>query len=135
MPQNNQIKSYIRVDASGRDIAGSNILRMKKPVTGKWRELVAYLCCSNVVTTPLISTPASVTLSSVNFSLLCGATTVSKLSVATATTTLAQVVAALNTNFSMYGVFTVVGSTISLALIQTIGTSLCPAGVLSFIIN
>ena len=135
MSQDNTTKSYIRIDASGRDIAGSNILRKKKPVTGKWRELTAYQCCNNVVTQKLISTPASTALTVVNFSLLCGATVVSKLSVTATTTTLAQVVAVLNTNFSMYGVFTVVGLTITLDLIKSIGDAFCTGGTLSFVIN
>lgn len=39
------LKAYIRVDGSGRDVAGSLVLRTKKPKNGNWRQIQAYECC------------------------------------------------------------------------------------------
>ena len=44
-------KAYIRIDGSGRDVAGSLLLRNKMPGNGKWREVVAYQCCNFTTTT------------------------------------------------------------------------------------
>jgi len=135
MAQNNELKTYIRLDHSGRMINGTNINRKKMPVTGRWKEINAYLCCNPVLTVALTSTPADVTLTTVNFHLLCGATEVANLDVVATTTDLATLVTALNTNFSTYGVFTASGSDIELALYKNIADALCPDGVLSFVID
>lgn len=39
------LKAFVRYDGSGRIIAGSLILRMKKPKTGNWTQIQAYECC------------------------------------------------------------------------------------------
>ncbi len=39
MAFNPRLKTYIRLDSSGRDIPNTNVLRLKMPVTGRWREL------------------------------------------------------------------------------------------------
>lgn len=135
MPQNNQLNAYTRVDASGRIIPSTTVLRQKRPVTGRWMELKAYQCCDNQEVTSLVSTPASVALTTVNFTLFCSGVAVAKLSQVVTTTTLTGLVAAANTNFSAYGVFTEVGTTVVLALKKEIGTSLCPAGVLTFTLS
>lgn len=134
--QNNKLHTYIRIDASGRDIQGTNVLRKKIPVTGKWRESNAYECCNPVLTTSLDSTPASLSLTTVNFHLRCGGVDVANLSVVSTTTNQATLITALNTNFSVYGVFTPLSTTgVTLALYQSIADSLCAGGVLSFVIN
>lgn len=48
--QDNQTKAYIRIDGSGRVVAGSLILRKKMPKVGKWREIPAYECCNPTTT-------------------------------------------------------------------------------------
>ena len=55
MSTNRNQKAYIRIDGSGRDVAGSLILRNKKPGNGKWREVLAYECC-NFDPTPTTTT-------------------------------------------------------------------------------
>lgn len=135
MPQDNTLHTYIRIDASGRDIAGTNVLRRKLPKTGKWRQLDAYECC-NFDVTILTSTPADVTLTTVNFTLNCGAVAVIKNAVTATSTDLASLVGILNTNFSFYGTFSVSGTTdIQLDLVKSIGEGLCPTGILSFVIS
>lgn len=41
-----KLKAYVRYDGSGRVVAGSLILRKKKPKVGKWVEIPAYECCT-----------------------------------------------------------------------------------------
>ena len=53
MSTNRNQKAYIRIDGSGRDVAGSLILRNKKPGNGKWREVLAYECCNTTPVNPL----------------------------------------------------------------------------------
>lgn len=45
MASKNKLKSFVRLDGSGRVVAGSNILRKKKPKVGNWLELPAAVCC------------------------------------------------------------------------------------------
>ena len=45
------LKAYVRFDGSGRIVAGSLILRRKKPKVGKWVEIPAYECCNPTTTT------------------------------------------------------------------------------------
>tara|TARA_R100000544_G_C2224267_1_gene59557 strand:- start:685 stop:1326 length:642 start_codon:yes stop_codon:yes gene_type:complete len=59
MSTNRNQKAYIRIDGSGRDVAGSLLLRNKKPGNGKWREVLAYECC-NLTTTTTTANPAVV---------------------------------------------------------------------------
>jgi len=54
------LKAYVRFDGSGRIVAGSLILRRKKPKVGKWVEIPAYECC-NPTTTTTSSTSSTTT--------------------------------------------------------------------------
>ena len=40
------LKAFVRYDGSGRVVAGSLILRRKKPKVGKWTEIQGYQCCN-----------------------------------------------------------------------------------------
>lgn len=46
-PYNPRYKEYVRQDAAHRDVAGTNIWRLKKPKTGSWRQIIdgANACC------------------------------------------------------------------------------------------
>lgn len=65
MSTNRNQKAYIRIDGSGRDVAGSLILRNKKPGNGKWREVLAYECC-NFDPTPTPTTTTTTSLAPLN---------------------------------------------------------------------
>ena len=54
------LKGFVRIDGSGRIVAGSLILRQNKPKVGKWREIPAYECC-NPTTTTTTTVPATTT--------------------------------------------------------------------------
>lgn len=45
------LKAYVRIDGSGRVVAGSLVLRRKMPKVGKWMEIQAYECCNPTTTT------------------------------------------------------------------------------------
>ena len=64
MSTNRNQKAYIRIDGSGRDVAGSLILRNKKPGNGKWREVLAYECCNLTTSTTTFNPLAVGTLKS-----------------------------------------------------------------------
>jgi hypothetical protein len=51
MSTNRNLKAYIRIDGSGRDVAGSLVLRRKMPGNGKWKEILGYQCCNTTTTT------------------------------------------------------------------------------------
>lgn len=50
------LKAFVRFDGSGRVVAGSLVLRRKKPKVGNWQEITAYECCNP--TTTAIAYPA-----------------------------------------------------------------------------
>lgn len=51
IPNKRDLKGYVRIDGSGRIIAGSLVLRKKMPKNGRWYEAPAYLCCLSTTTT------------------------------------------------------------------------------------
>ncbi len=50
MSTNKDLKAYIRIDGSGRDVPGSLVLRTRMPGNGKWRQILADQCCNPVIT-------------------------------------------------------------------------------------
>lgn len=46
MTNSRPLKAYVRYDGSGRIIAGSLVLRRKKPKVGNWQEIQGYECCN-----------------------------------------------------------------------------------------
>ena len=59
------LKAFVRFDGSGRIVAGSLILRRKKPKVGKWVEIPAYECCNPTTTTTTTTvTPTTTTTTS-----------------------------------------------------------------------
>ena len=55
------LKAFVRFDGSGRIVAGSLILRRKKPKVGKWVEIPAYECCNQTTTTTTTVAPTTTT--------------------------------------------------------------------------
>ena len=60
-PNKRDLKAFVRIDGSGRVVAGSLILRKKMPKVGKWQEIVAYECCNYTTTTTTTTTTATTT--------------------------------------------------------------------------
>lgn len=61
MSNKRDLKAFVRFDGSGRIVAGSLILRKKKPKVGKWHEIQAYECCNYVPTTTTTTSSTSTT--------------------------------------------------------------------------
>lgn len=55
------LKAFVRIDGSGRVVAGSLILRKTKPKVGKWQEIPAYECCNPTTTTTTSVAPTTTT--------------------------------------------------------------------------
>lgn len=62
---NQRLKAFVRFDGSGRVVAGSLILRKKKPKVGKWVEIQAYECCNETTTTTTTVAPTTTTTTTV----------------------------------------------------------------------
>lgn len=56
MSNKKDLKAFVRFDGSGRIVAGSLILRRKKPKVGKWVQIAAYECCDPDFTTTTTTT-------------------------------------------------------------------------------
>ena len=61
MSNKKDLKAFVRFDGSGRIVAGSLILRRKKPKVGNWVQIQAYECCDPDF--PTTSTTTSTTSS------------------------------------------------------------------------
>lgn len=48
--RNPRKKAFIRIDASGRIVPGSVVLRNQKPRIGRWVEIAADVCCTTTTT-------------------------------------------------------------------------------------
>jgi hypothetical protein len=46
-----ELKAFVRIDGSGRNVPTSLILRKSKPKIGRWVEVTAYECCNESTTT------------------------------------------------------------------------------------
>lgn len=58
MANKQDFKAFVRVDGNGRVVAGSLILRKKKPKVGNWIQVQAYECCDSLYTTTTTTTVA-----------------------------------------------------------------------------
>lgn len=127
--QNNRLKSYTRLDGQGRRVPGSNVLRLKKPVTGSWVEDEAYQCCGPSITVE--GTPEDVFLANIVLSILCDDVEVLSITSLGDSTTIEEMVDVLNANFSYLGTFSTDGTDITLLLHLNIANTLCPDGDLT----
>lgn len=58
MANSKDLKAYVRIDGSGRVVAGSLVLRKKQPKVGKWMQIQAYECCDPYFPTTTSTTTA-----------------------------------------------------------------------------
>jgi hypothetical protein len=56
MSNQRNLKAFVRYDGSGRVVAGSLVLRKKKPKVGRWEEILTYECCGDSPTTTTTTT-------------------------------------------------------------------------------
>jgi hypothetical protein len=131
-PNKRDLKAFVRYDGSGRVVAGSLILRRKKPKVGKWKEIEGYECCNPLVV--ITYTPLSFG-SSMYFELFCNESSIIFVEgIGNATPSI--VVSNLNNNLSGLATFTLIGEdTIQLTMTSELAEALCPNGTLSMSIE
>lgn len=132
-PYNPRMKEFVRQDFNYRDIAGTNIWRLKKPKSGNWRQITDGTACCFPYTS-LSYTPTDVTDDNFTLTILCDATTMllAKVLIASATTSIDELVDALNDQYSYLGQFFVNGSAITFKLKTDVSDVWNCAGTLSF---
>ena len=131
MSNDRRLRAYVRFDGSGRVIPGSMVLRKQKPKVGIWQEIVSYQCCDDVTINFVLASPG---LTNATLTLSCNGTVIgAPMETGVTTVTDGDVLTALNTAFSAFGVFTNPSATnFSLTLSREQKTALCPQGTLSF---
>lgn len=65
MASKQDLKGFVRIDGSGRIVAGSLVLRRKMPKVGKWIEIPAYECCNPTTTTTTTVAPTTTTTTTI----------------------------------------------------------------------
>jgi hypothetical protein len=75
MANQRDLKAFVRYDGSGRVVAGSLVLRKKKPKVGRWEEILTYECCNPTTTTTTTSGGTTTTTSSTSTSTTTTTTT------------------------------------------------------------
>ena len=124
------LKAFVRYDGSGRVVAGSLILRRKKPKVGKWTEVQGYECCNDVT---LTFTVPSATITDVTLRLFCNGTQIHYLFTPSDSTTIGSLITILNNTFNVLGTFSnPSGNIIQLVMSGDQKTALCPVGTLTF---
>jgi hypothetical protein len=125
------LKAFVRYDGSGRVVAGSLILRRKKPKVGKWTEVQGYECCNDVTLTYDIG--EGTTLTDVTLRLFCNGVRIHDLYTPSDSTTMGSLISILNNTFNVLGVFSnPSGYIIQLVMSGDQKTALCPVGTLTF---
>jgi hypothetical protein len=61
MANQRDLKAFVRYDGSGRVVAGSLVLRKKKPKVGRWEEILTYECCNDAPITSTTTTTQNIT--------------------------------------------------------------------------
>jgi len=129
-PNKRDLKAFVRYDGSGRVVAGSLILRRKKPKVGNWTEVQGYECCNDVTLTYTVATP---TITNVTLRLFCNDTEIHYLFTPSDSTTIGSLITILNDTFNVLGVFSnPSGNIIQLVMSGDQKTALCPVGTLTF---
>ena len=129
------LKAFVRFDGSGRVVAGSLILRKKKPKVGRWQEIPAYECCNNIPTVLTDTIPGTFPLSYVSISIGCDESGAATAYTSESATDMSELINLLNTNEDTraFGTYSAVNATtVQLTVPLSVKNSLCPNGTLSF---
>ncbi len=123
------LKAFVKIDGTGRVIAGSLVLRKEKPKVGKWMEIQGYQCCNDVTISTTIESPEIVI---VGFRLICNGTTIGTYNTEDSSTTMEDLVTVLTNKYGFLGTFSAQDDVLSLTLSLDQKKALCPSGTLSF---
>lgn len=121
-----KLRDWVRLDAKNVAVAGSNIRRPKRPVSGRWQEFEAIDCCGPELT----YTPAAAIVN-VKLTILCDAVAKLTLTLVDDTTTIYETVSVLNKNAGYLGYFSTDGTVITFQVKTRVKTAFC-AGTLTF---
>lgn len=135
MSNKRDLKAFVRFDGSGRIVAGSLILRKKKPKVGKWHEIQAYECCNNVPTLLTDTVPGEFPLSYISIRIFCDESTAATAYTSGEAASMTELIQFLNDNEETraFGTYTAIDeTTVQLNVPTSVKNSLCPSGVLSF---
>ena len=119
------LKAFVRYDGSGRVVAGSLILRRKKPKVGNWKEVQGYECCTDHTLTTTVAT--SITNFVIKF--FCGGNEVAAVTLTSGvnSSSVANLVSLLNTMYPLLGTFTTTGGTnVTLVMTDEQKKAICP---------
>lgn len=123
---------YLQLDRRNQPIPGTLVARQKAPKTGRWRLVPTEPCCAAF---DLVYTPADVTASAFTLSVTCDATNLIVVTVTpdvAPTSTIADVVAALNKKAGYVGKFYAEGDDIHLQLNSVLALNCADAADLAF---
>lgn len=126
------MKYFTRLDYQGRRIAGSGVIRRKKPSIGRWVEETETTCCFPF--TSLTQTPADTYISDITLTILCDDTEVMVTTIVGSSTDIDTLVSELNSNLAYLGTFSTDGTDVILHLHQDIADSIC-AGELTMTVT
>lgn len=125
----NKLRYWVKLDASGVPVGGSNVNRPKKPVNGRWIEVDGGDCCG-----PVISVIPSFPITDTVVTLLCDASPVFVSSSTYDFTTMVNLINYLNNNVSSVGVFSAVGTAVHLHVKKKLAKSICASGTVTMTI-
>lgn len=135
-PNRRFLKGYIRIDASGRIIPGSAVLRKRKPLNGRWAELDTYLCCDGISVSDEPQDAFPYTTAVVSLTCSGGGSIVTDVNLTAAD--VAALPAALNASAAgALGTFSLNpnGTEVDLMIKQSVVDSLCPDGTITMAIT
>lgn len=135
-PNKRDLKAFVRYDGSGRVVAGSLILRRKKPKVGKWTEIQGYECCNPLVN--IVSSDAREIAPSMSFQLRCGETVLAYQEF-TSLTTWDNFITNLEVFIPGFGTYTYTidagFALVTLTMTSELAEALCPGGTMTITIS
>jgi hypothetical protein len=135
-PNKRDLKAFVRYDGSGRVVAGSLILRRKKPKVGKWKEIEGYECCNPLVN--IVSETAREITPSMSFQLRCGETVLA-FQEFTGMTDWDDFIANLELYIPGFGTYTYTldegFALVTLTMTSELAEALCPGGTMTITIS
>lgn len=136
-PNKRDLKAFVRYDGSGRVVAGSLILRRKKPKVGKWKEIEGYECCNPLVN--IVSSDPREIAPSMSFQLMCGETVLA-FQEFTGMTNWDDFIANLETYIPGFGTYTYNyteggAALLTLTMTSELAEALCPGGTMTIAIS
>ena len=134
MTNKRDLKAYVRYDGSGRVIAGSLVLRRKKPAVGNWHEIQGYECCNDVTLTYDV---ADAEILAVQLTLLCNGVEIGTYPASQDSGDMDELIVVLNNVFGMLGTFSKNSTEDAVILTMTLDQkkALCPEGTLTFTVT